>query len=67
MHADFIECSYETYKKIFSKLNISFAEPEVDKCDDCVFYGQNAENDDLKAEWMLHQECASAARAALSP
>ena len=70
MHADFIEkhasnkCSYETYRKIFSKLNISFAEPEVDKCDDCAFYRQNAENDELKAEWMLHQERASAAREA---
>jgi len=70
MHADFIQkhdtskCSYETYRKIFAKLHISFAEPEVDKCDDCAFYEHSAATDELKAEWELHRERASAAREA---
>jgi len=70
MHADFLakhgtenKIGYDAYRKIFSSMNISFAVPETDKCDDCAFY-QNSANDDqaLISEWIQHKERALAAR-----
>ena len=67
MFADFVAkygeiVSYETYRKCFKAMNISFAVPEVDKCDDCAYFQHNTESDDIQTAYVEHKQRAREAR-----
>lgn len=62
MFADFVAknghfCSYETYRKSFKEMNLSFAVPEVDK-----YFEHSTLDDDLQTAWHEHKERAAEAR-----
>ena len=60
-HPDF-KCCYQTYRTVFAASNISFAEPDNDKCDDCAFYENQEDTEENRLLWDKHVTMARKAR-----
>jgi len=51
------DCEYYGFEYLFTSMNISFAVPNTDECDDCVFYSNaGKDNANLSVEWENHKQ-----------